>query len=513
MAVQDVKGSIVLPGSSVPGFLSKLWLLVDDAENDELIGWSQNGSSFIVQDQTRFAKEILPNYFKHNNMASFIRQLNMYGFRKKANLEHGTLKAEKDDIEFQHPNFKRGKVGQLELIKRKVSAREESKLRIDNVHRILNDVQDMKGKQDNISGTLEGIQRENQVLWREVVHLRQRHEKQQKIVNRLIQFLITMVKPVGLKRKQQLMLEPAPEESKSKYSKYAPYSEAHQLVSQQPLQSTYDTDLDNLPGLSDSEPILADVTELPVEAFQACPSNDGDNNSAVPAELDASTGQLDPSLFELEISADSTDDVNAPIVTSPGSMVPSNLPLSPDLELSPGSYSSSSTMAPFGVGGADHQIVSTKGNSFGLDAEPIPSMGDLSSRTNSYPNSKSLVKRMPSHDEQRHEIGEHVTTVQDNLDMIQNLLTSIGPSDGYSLDMDSLLGIFSSDNSGSTTEPDLFPPPNDTLLFNPDSNTTGTELVQYVSPDDDDDDSLLQSLNEDSDALEKLSAVYDHSVD
>ena len=41
MAVQDVKGSIVLPGSSVPGFLSKLWLLVDDAENDELIGWSQ----------------------------------------------------------------------------------------------------------------------------------------------------------------------------------------------------------------------------------------------------------------------------------------------------------------------------------------------------------------------------------------------------------------------------------------------------------------------------------------
>ncbi len=200
MAVQDVKGSIV-PGSSVPGFLSKLWLLVDDADNDELIGWSHNGNSFIVQDQTRFAKEILPNYFKHNNMASFIRQLNMYGFRKKANLEHGTLKAEKDDIEFQHPNFKRGKIGQLELIKRKVSAREESKLRIDNVNRILNDVQDMKGKQDNISGTLEGIQRENQVLWREVVHLRQRHEKQQKIVNRLIQFLITMVKPVGLKRK------------------------------------------------------------------------------------------------------------------------------------------------------------------------------------------------------------------------------------------------------------------------------------------------------------------------
>ena len=37
----------------------------------------QNGRSFHVLDQARFAKEILPLYFKHNNIASFIRQLNM----------------------------------------------------------------------------------------------------------------------------------------------------------------------------------------------------------------------------------------------------------------------------------------------------------------------------------------------------------------------------------------------------------------------------------------------------
>lgn len=41
----------------------------------------------------------------------------------------------------------------------------------------------------------------------------------------------------------------------------------------------------------------------------------------------------------------------------------------------------------------------------------------------------------------RHEIGEHVSNLQENLDMIQNLLTSLGPNDGYSLDMDSLLGV------------------------------------------------------------------------
>lgn len=37
----------------------------------------QSGTSFHVFDQGRFAKEVLPKYFKHNNMASFVRQLNM----------------------------------------------------------------------------------------------------------------------------------------------------------------------------------------------------------------------------------------------------------------------------------------------------------------------------------------------------------------------------------------------------------------------------------------------------
>lgn len=38
---------------------------------------SQSGSGFLVHDQATFAREILPKYFKHNNFASFVRQLNM----------------------------------------------------------------------------------------------------------------------------------------------------------------------------------------------------------------------------------------------------------------------------------------------------------------------------------------------------------------------------------------------------------------------------------------------------
>lgn len=37
----------------------------------------QSGCSFVILNQIQFAKDLLPLYFKHSNMASFIRQLNM----------------------------------------------------------------------------------------------------------------------------------------------------------------------------------------------------------------------------------------------------------------------------------------------------------------------------------------------------------------------------------------------------------------------------------------------------
>uniref|UniRef100_A0A8C6XEJ6 HSF-type DNA-binding domain-containing protein n=1 Tax=Naja naja TaxID=35670 RepID=A0A8C6XEJ6_NAJNA len=106
---------------SVPAFLTKLWTLVEDPETNHLICWNTNGTSFHVFDQSQFAKEVLPKYFKHNNMASFVRQLNMYGFRKVVNIEQGGLvKPERDDTEFQHLYFLQGHEHLLELIKRKV---------------------------------------------------------------------------------------------------------------------------------------------------------------------------------------------------------------------------------------------------------------------------------------------------------------------------------------------------------------------------------------------------------
>uniref|UniRef100_A0A665WJT5 Heat shock factor protein 2-like n=1 Tax=Echeneis naucrates TaxID=173247 RepID=A0A665WJT5_ECHNA len=196
--------------SNVPAFLTKLWTLVEDADTNEFICWSQEGNSFLVLDEQRFAKEILPKFFKHNNMASFIRQLNMYGFRKVMHIDTGIVKQERDGpVEFQHPYFKHGQDDLLENIKRKVSnARpEDNKIRQGDLSKILASVHSVHSKQENIDARLATLKRENEALWREISDLRQKHAHQQQLIKKLIQFIVTLVQNnriLNLKRKSDV---------------------------------------------------------------------------------------------------------------------------------------------------------------------------------------------------------------------------------------------------------------------------------------------------------------------
>ena len=65
---------------------------------DDHICWTEDGSSFRIRDQSQFASALLPYYYKHSNMASFVRQLNMYGFHKVIALHSGNLKVFQDLI-------------------------------------------------------------------------------------------------------------------------------------------------------------------------------------------------------------------------------------------------------------------------------------------------------------------------------------------------------------------------------------------------------------------------------
>ena len=75
-----------LQGQSMAPFLTKLFQIVSNLATDQAIVWTPKGDSFVITDPETFARDILPTYFKHNNIRSFIRQLNTYGFRKRTNI-------------------------------------------------------------------------------------------------------------------------------------------------------------------------------------------------------------------------------------------------------------------------------------------------------------------------------------------------------------------------------------------------------------------------------------------
>lgn len=147
----------------------------------------------------------------------------MYGFHKITSIDNGGLKFDKDEMEFSHPYFQKGHPYLLEHIKRKIANPkpmevEKTATKTETVNRVLSEVKNMRGRQDSLDTRFSAMKQENESLWREVAILRQKHLKQQQIVNKLIQFLVTIVQPqrsglsTGIgKRRCQLMINDAPQ--------------------------------------------------------------------------------------------------------------------------------------------------------------------------------------------------------------------------------------------------------------------------------------------------------------
>ncbi|XP_053100678.1 heat shock factor protein 1 isoform X2 [Hemicordylus capensis] len=424
-------------GSNVPAFLTKLWTLVEDPDTDSLICWSPGGNSFHVFDQGQFAKEVLPKYFKHNNMASFVRQLNMYGFRKVIHIEQGGLvKPEKDDTEFQHPYFIRGQEHLLENIKRKVTnvsgiKNEDIRVRQDSVTKLLTDVQVMKGKQESMDSKLIAMKHENEALWREVASLRQKHAQQQKVVNKLIQFLISLVQSnriLGVKRKIPLMLnDSSSAHSMSKYSRQYSLEHVHgpspYSASSPPYSgpSLYSPD-----SSANSGPIISDVTELAQSSPSASPSSSlgGRSSPVVHIKEEPPSPSRSPRIEESSPPA-------AESSLSPSAFIDSILQ-----EDQPSSTTTPGAAAP-SAGSPDLQPPSPEKclSVACLDnlARP-PQMSEVTCLFPS-PSSSSLHCRP----QQGNELNEHLDTIDSSLETLQTMLTT----HSFSVDTSALLDLFS----------------------------------------------------------------------
>jgi hypothetical protein len=97
----------------VASFIKKTYDLLEDKSQSDIVCWSDCGNFLVIKNIQEFSQKVLPVYFKHSNMNSFIRQLNMYNFHKKRTMT--------TDHVYFHELFKRGKVELLRHIKRKLS--------------------------------------------------------------------------------------------------------------------------------------------------------------------------------------------------------------------------------------------------------------------------------------------------------------------------------------------------------------------------------------------------------
>ncbi|PSR77609.1 hypothetical protein PHLCEN_2v7799 [Hermanssonia centrifuga] len=194
----------------VPPFLQKLYEIVNDPKNEELIRWSDNGDSFYVLNHERFAREVLGRWFKHQKFTSFVRQLNMYGFHKIPQLQQGVLRGDSDTEawHFEHPHFHRGQPDLLCFIQRKKPAHGpaddidlhdpaappalQTNLtagQVLDINTIMNGISAIKRHQQAISSDLNELKSSNQHLWQEALAARERHKKHQDTINRILKFL------------------------------------------------------------------------------------------------------------------------------------------------------------------------------------------------------------------------------------------------------------------------------------------------------------------------------------
>ncbi|CAD8100053.1 unnamed protein product [Paramecium sonneborni] len=131
---------------SVPSFLVRLFDIMENEDLKEIIGWNTEGNAFIVRNQQLLADKILPKYFKHKNYPSFLRQLNMYNFKKS--------KADDVNQKFEHKWFRRDGRALLTNIKRRNQEENDDK---DEIPQIVDEIEQFKKAQKELKNEIQAI--------------------------------------------------------------------------------------------------------------------------------------------------------------------------------------------------------------------------------------------------------------------------------------------------------------------------------------------------------------------
>ncbi|TYG90410.1 hypothetical protein ES288_A12G179500v1 [Gossypium darwinii] len=188
---------------SIAPFLRKCYEMVDDEATNSIISWTQNNDSFVIWDMTEFSVRLLPQYFKHSNFSSFIRQLNIYGFRK----------IDSDRWEFANDGFVRGRKDLLKNIaRRKYSQGPEQRKSLQQQqqpensvgscennenNRLWNEVENLKTDKNALTQELVKLGQYQQIADNKLLLLKDRLQGMEKSQQQLLSFLIMAMQSPG----------------------------------------------------------------------------------------------------------------------------------------------------------------------------------------------------------------------------------------------------------------------------------------------------------------------------
>ena len=114
-------------GLKVPNFILNLETILLRKDLHPVVRWDQSGKCLCIVSIHKFQELVLPLYFRHSKFASFVRQLNIYGFKKcKSESTKGAL--------FQHQDFSIHNINYKSFSRKKTLKKKMAKQLPEDIH-------------------------------------------------------------------------------------------------------------------------------------------------------------------------------------------------------------------------------------------------------------------------------------------------------------------------------------------------------------------------------------------